>query len=888
MRLPRHSSPLAPTLLCCLLLALASGATGTELLADPLFAGRVDESNAQRRLVGGPDAVGGIGDWALSNGTLCAVVADPEHEGYVLPTGGSLIDLGFCGRGDDQFVILEGLGNLSRSQAPHWTSVEAVSANGEASIRVRGEREGVEITTHYTLDAVRPDVLRLTTRLERREPGPRLFAFGEASIHYEGTLRPYVLARKGRSDGFDHKSTGDATTRELMGAIVPVETVVLIGAPGAEKPISYALRITGAHFERRDGTQRRVPTFGLSTDTVTFLGVLARPVWIGGNKSAGMLQLAQTLFMDLGVGEALVFEREIRVAPRNDAVTFTDALRPGSPIVRGHSSEPDAGLHIVEPDGSAVGFAVPDADGAFALRIPPGSYEARLRSNSGRAVTLAFEVEAEDVDLGTLVLPPVGRLELPEDLAPARLTFRGEDGTPDPVFGDDATGMRVGDEPRPAHTASSHVYLGDFPDDPDHVLLAPGRYRVHASRGPEFDVTSALIEMVAGEERMLELEPPTRVVETPGWISADLHIHAEASDDSTVPMRARLASFVAEGGEILVSTDHDHVSDYAPLIDSLDLGSRVRSIVGLEITSTVATPAAPFTAGHSNVFPLPYLPLVHRKGAIRSEGRRLRDMIADLRELGGERLFQLNHAREPETDAISTEGAFFSHLSVGSEFDRTKPLDAEPNASLIEPDAETGLRDLDFDAIELMNGSSMDRYRRLRDDWFSLLLQGERRTATGNSDTHTLQRVPAVPRNYVRMEDDDPAHFDESEFVASLKAGRSYVSTGPALDVRIAGSVTEGIVHAVLRVGVQSAPWAEVSQLRVFVNGQIADERTIETPSVTDVELRIEADSFVTVEVEGEPGETYRAILPGYVPFAFTNPIYVDADANGSWAPPGI
>ena len=130
--------------------------------------------------------------------------------------------------------------------------------------------------------------------------------------------------------------------------------------------------------------------------------------------------------------------------------------------------------------------------------------------------------------------------------------------------------------------------------------------------------------------------------------------------------------------------------------------------------------------------------------------------------------------------------------------------------------------------------------------------------------------------------------FDESEFVTSLKAGRSYVSTGPALDVRIAGSVTEGIVHAVLRVGVQSAPWAEVSQLRVFVNGQIADERTIETPSVTDVELRIEADSFVTVEVEGEPSETYRAILPGYVPFAFTNPIYVDADANGSWTPPGL
>jgi hypothetical protein len=39
--------------------------------------------------------------------------------------------------------------------------------------------------------------------------------------------------------------------------------------------------------------------------------------------------------------------------------------------------------------------------------------------------------------------------------------------------------------------------------------------------------------------------------------------------------------------------------------------------------------------------------------------------------------------------------------------------------------------------------------------------------------------------------------------------------------------------------------------------------------------------------VEGEAGEEYASILPGHIPFAFTNPIYVDADGDGEWTPIG-
>jgi hypothetical protein len=52
--------------------------------------------------------------------------------------------------------------------------------------------------------------------------------------------------------------------------------------------------------------------------------------------------------------------------------------------------------------------------------------------------------------------------------------------------------------------------------------------------------------------------------------------------------------------------------------------------------------------------------------------------------------------------------------------------------------------------------------------------------------------------------------------------------------------------------------------------------------------LRFERDGFVTVEVEGAPDAAYAALLPGFTPFAFSNPIFVDADGDGSWTPPGL
>ena len=60
----------------------------------------------------------------------------------------------------------------------------------------------------------------------------------------------------------------------------------------------------------------------------------------------------------------------------------------------------------------------------------------------------------------------------------------------------------------------------------------------------------------------------------------------------------------------------------------------------------------------------------------------------------------------------------------------------------------------------------------------------------------------------------------------------------------------------------------------------------------TCVALRFAGDAFVTVEVQGDltgpEAERYGIVAPRFVPFAYSNPIFVDADGDGRWTPKGL
>jgi len=876
-------------LVAAALLGLAPAAHPALAGETGLHAARVTEADAIRLLPGGPHAIGGIGDWALGNGTLCAVISDPSHESILSARGGFLVDLGHCDRDDDQFNILHPLLNASPEQVPATREISAEISDGEAQIVTEGVFEGGVLTTTYALDLVDSHALRIRSELRRVADGPRVRVLSDVSMHGDGSLTPFTIstAHPESTPGFAHPQVDPDKPLEMIRAIVPADLHVWVGADALEPGIAYGLRLTSAKLVRAGGESRELPHFSINGIDFSLLGVLSRPCWLGGADGVGILELAQALFMDVAVGDTLVYEREIRVGDRADVASVTDQLWPDAPRITGRVDDPSARLHVDRSDGSPATQVRPARDGTFAFRIPRGDYRLRAVAPGARALERSFRVGEAEVELELLALGAASRVRLPQGHA-VRLVFEGMGDTPNPRLGDELLGFRVGEKEVPTALFGSDVSLAGIPGDPEEIALAPGGYQVYATRGPEYGVRRTNISVGPGE--VLEIEAPERVLTTPGWISADLHVHAVGSDDSTLSLRTRIDTLLAQGLDVVVSTDHDQLVDYGPLIRRLGLADRVASVVGVEITSTAREAAVPYTAGHLNAFPLSMRPQEYRDGAPLGEGLRVRQIVQNIHSLGGERLVQMNHPRAPGVDDEILN--YFSHLSVaGESFDPTIALEAAPHRVMIEPDRDTGLRDLDFDAVELMNGPSMIRYYRTRADWFSLLLQGEFRAATANSDSHRLGQLLGLPRNYVRLADDTPRSFDETSFIRAVREGKLYGTTGPLLEVSLGdaglGERFRGR-SGTLRVEVKAADWVPVSTLRVYVNAALDRELPVRAGETREVGLEFEADSFVTVEVEGEGNATFEAVNPGFPSFAFTNPIFVDADGDGHWTAPGL
>ena len=176
------------------------------------------------------------------------------------------------------------------------------------------------------------------------------------------------------------------------------------------------------------------------------------------------------------------------------------------------------------------------------------------------------------------------------------------------------------------------------------------------------------------------------------------------------------------------------------------------------------------------------------------------------------------------------------------------------------------------------------------DAWLGLL-QGEVRTATANSDSHKARSIVALPVNYVRVAGDRPETFDPGEFREALLGGRVCGTTGPILEVSLDGAGPGQLRSAgegELGITVRAAPWVPVATARVFVNAERVAELPVTAGDQTTLPLTFRRDAFVFVEVEGTSDAAYAGAAPGYTPFAFCNPIFVDADGDGAWTPPGL
>ena len=425
------------------------------------------------------------------------------------------------------------------------------------------------------------------------------------------------------------------------------------------------------------------------------------------------------------------------------------------------------------------------------------------------------------------------------------------------------------------------------------VLLEPGRYRLVATRGVRDTVHEREVEVGVGQSTVgFELE---RAVPTPGWHTADLHVHTGHSGDAFTPDVPRMHSLAASGLELAVTSEHNHIHDAAPL---------ARAVLGdhpVEVVAGIEARLGPRgdSAGHVNAFPLdpdtpPHAETSHELARLVADWHARQHV--DPHDAG--LVLQLNHPRgiQMQPDELPYPKAHAVFTERG--FDPDQPLDTEPNAWLLAE--HSGLRAADLDAMEVLNRFSWPLYLQVRRDWFALLDGGLPVTGTGNSDSHGLAvEQLGVPVNLVQA---DPG--DLAAVVEALQAGKVSVSTGPIVELEVSGTgpggtVTGGVHEVVARV--RAAPWVPVRELRLVVDGEVVELTDLDDTGVQRgelvVQVALDGDGWILAEAgwpltddrptSPEVGGLYGDVAPGYVPIGFTNPVLVDADDDGAWEPAG-
>jgi len=578
---------------------------------------------------------------------------------------------------------------------------------------------------------------------------------------------------------------------------------------------------------------------------------------------------------------------------------------------------------------AAFNQARTDSEGRFSFEVPPGEYDLVARFQ-GQVTPAATPVDATVAAVSDVAMDVIGETRIdvairnPDgDAIPGRVTVVCVDGcdhSPTLLEGDvnyDRLGGNV-----------AAIAFADSTGDVQ-ISVTPGDYRVVVSRGitwstwptDAIDSGGSEVSLTAGDVVALTAEI-AQVIDTTGALSSDFHLHSIRSMDTPIPIAPRVVSMVAEGVEVLVSTDHDNVTDYAPYLADAGLADQAVSIVGLEVTTD--------TYGHFNGFPVVRDPESRNGGALDWGGGPglsvpPSGVFSWFAEQPGEQVIQMNHA-----DGLGLIQGLDVNVLSGEAY-ADPELMRLPADGLDEETGDNGLWDEGFTAMEILNGKSDDGYWRRMRWWFSMIGRGFAPTGTAVTDTHVLYgHLGAVPRSFVFTGEDGDSvdEFDSDEFAEAINSGRVLGTAGPFVSLSASnGDQTIGLGEvlsveagpATVSLRIQMPTWMALDTLDVYTNvediGWVPSSTSNQPIEVSDtmpiawteehvVEVVVGSTSHErleqTVELEMEPAvDSYvvfvlrdaagvRSPWPAShePPFAFTNPIYLDADGGGYDNPP--
>ncbi len=786
-------------------------AAATQELSLPLLGGGVSVRWAASRAGSGDAASGDARDFVLESDRLRLMIGNDgngmeRHQRY-----GALIDFGTSHESDDELIELRSVVYVAGNPVPLRMLGVEVDKAGECPVLAVEEasRDGrFELRTEYRL-APKQDFVELVSTLtnvsSKRVGGVQVGDRGR----WPGT--PAFAPRLGQV----HVATR---------ADVP-----WLGRAGKKRSYGFVF------LDRPAQTSFQFDVVGPSGELALGASVDLLP---GGSSEFRRDAIA----VEGGLGKLA----ELAWQRLNKVVGYARGAL--------HPPQTWATISARHPDGRTV-LTVPAAvDGTFELPLPAGEYRFVLEAPGGEDEELGSVREGGHLRLN-LVPPRAGTLSYlltdeQEQPLSGRLLVRGVAPTKDP------------DLVPGAHESGSKNMLYSL-TGAGSLELPAGRYDVLATHGPEYSMPRQELEVNADLGATFRGEL-VRTVDTRGYLASDFHVHASPSNDSHVPLTDRVLTLAAEGIELAVPTDHNHVTDYAEAIASERLQGKLASMTGVEITT--------LSWGHFNAYPYPQsleVPQTHETSPL--------EIFAVVRARAPQAVLQVNHPRMPGV-------GYFNR----GEVDTKRGVAESPEFSFA------------FDTLEVTNGFDLEDpsvFNRNLREWFELLNVGHRYTAVGNSDSHhVVFQWAGWPRTYVRVPDQDLFHVAPLEVARALTGGHAVVSCGIFVLPTANGSAGPGDTvqgsRVSLAISLRAPDWIDVSRVEVYANGAKVEDRTRDESLRKPVwnltlDLEFKADTWLVVVARGD--KFMNDALPGkwIKPFGFSNPIYVDADSDGVFVTPG-
>ena len=532
------------------------------------------------------------------------------------------------------------------------------------------------------------------------------------------------------------------------------------------------------------------------------------------------------------------------------------AWRPINGTVKDGGGEPIGGayVHATKADGSSyLTRAISDADGKFLLHVPPEAVQLQVTARglpTPTPITIAADASSADLIVAALGKISVTATEKGSDLPlPVRVQVFPAAALPalPPSFGADNPG-------------DGRTHLVFSADGKAEVPVAAGTYRVVVSHGYEYELFDQMVTVSAGTT--LAVAPALEhSVTTTGALSADFHIHSFYSLDAPDPVLYKVRGALAEGLELPVSSEHEYIVDFEPIVEQLGATAWARGMASEELSTS--------TYGHFGVVPMVPQDDQPNRGAVLWAGVHPPEIFDRVRQVPGEPALIVNHPQS--TTAFK---GYFADVSFNAETATGDPLDWSDN----------------FDAIEICNDSDFNANRAdVVKNWFSLIKHGKTVFATGSSDNHKMTSAPVgYPRTYLALGTDVPQAVTPVMVRDAIKQGHSVIAGGLYMTVAGPGGVGPGGTIAnvtgpvTFDVVVQAPGWLSAKTLEVIVDGETTQTISLVQSVTPGPGKKYEATVDVTPTGAAPHFVVFHAasdgdlapVHTGKKPFAVSNPIF--------------